>query len=323
MTGSGAGWKCQFSLWLYCSRMTDLDVRQLRTFVAVAELGNFTSAAARLQTSQPNVSRTVASLERTLGVRLLERSTHDCALTQAGEVLLARARLVLESVELAVSLTRRAAGPARRLIIAVKPDSDAGLLPQILDRYERHPDCPPAELLFRETPGLTPAVRAGDADIALVTGPCDTGGLDAEELWHEQRLAVLPAAHRLAGRQQLTICDFAGQPVICWPALPTELDRYYRGADQLPPGQPGQGGPSATSLAEALRLVELGRGVTYLPDSVARRFQRPGLTARPVHGLSGSTALLAWRSGSRDRAVAAFSQAAFQAARAGSRTHAV
>jgi len=57
--------------------------------------------------------------------------------------------------------------------------------------------------------------------------------------------------------------------------------------------------------------------VTYLPDSVARRFQRPGLTVRPVHGLSGSTALLAWRNGSRDRAVAAFSQAARAASRAG------
>src|SRR5262249_2348641 len=157
-------------------------------------------------------------------------------------------------------------------------------------------------------------VRTGLADVALVAGPCDTSGLDAEELWHEHRVVVLSVGHPLADRGQLATTDFDDQPVICWPTLPAQLDRYYRGADQLPAGQPGPAGPSAANLAEALRLVELGRGLTYLPDSVARRFQRPGLIVRPVHGLSGSTALLAWRSGSRDHAVAAFSQAAFHAA---------
>jgi DNA-binding transcriptional LysR family regulator len=126
---------------------------------------------------------------------------------------------------------------------------------------------------------------------------------------------VLPAGHALAGRGTITMADLDGEPVVRWPGVPVLLDRYYRGLDQGPDRQPGRPGPAAASLLEALRLAELGRGVTFLPRSVAARFQRPGLAARPVAGLSGSTAVAAWRSGSRDPAVAAFVQAAFEVAR--------
>ena len=111
------------------------------------------------------------------------------------------------------------------------------------------------------------------------------------------------------------MADLDREPVVRWPDVPGPLDRYYRGLDQGPGSLPGRPGPAAASLLEALRLAELGHGVTFLPRSVAARFQRPGLAARPVAGLSGSTAVAAWRAGSRDPAVAAFVQAAFEVAR--------
>ena len=120
---------------------------------------------------------------------------------------------------------------------------------------------------------------------------------------------------QLAGRDLVTMSDLGDEPVVRWPDVPGPLDRYYRGLDQGPDSQPGRPGPAAASLLEALRLAELGRGVTFLPQSVAARFQRPGLAVLPVAGLSGSTAVAAWRAGSRDPAVAAFVQAAFEVAR--------
>jgi DNA-binding transcriptional LysR family regulator len=72
--------------------------------------------------------------------------------------------------------------------------------------------------------------------------------------------------------------------------------------------------------AAVLPAAELGRGVTFLPRSVAARFQRPGLAVAPVAGRSGSTAAAAWRAGARDPAVAAFVQAAFEVARSAAGT---
>jgi DNA-binding transcriptional LysR family regulator len=231
-------------------------------------------------------------------------------------VLLAEARKLAESADRAARLTQRAAAPSPQLIVAAKPDSDAGLLPAMLERYQGDPGRPPAVLLFRDTHELAPALRSGRADVALIVGPADCEGLDTDELWHEPRVVILPAGHALAGRGAITMADLGDEPVVRWADVPASLDRYYRGLDQGPGSQPGRPGPAATSLLEALRLAELGHGVTFLPQSVAARFRRPGLAARPVAGLPGSTAVAAWRAGSRDPAVAAFARAAFEVAAA-------
>ena len=223
------------------SRMTDLDLRQLRVFVAVAEECSFTHAAARLRLTQPAVSRTVASLERNVGVALLRRSTHECALTPAGQVLLAEARALLESADRAARLVQRAAAPSPQLIVAAKPDSDAGLLPAMLDRYQRDPGRPPAGLLFQDTHELAPALRSGRADVALIVGPAGCEGLDTDELWHEPRVVVLPAGHALAGRDTITMADLDGEPVVRWPDVPARSTgttaAWTRGRAAGPGGQ--------------------------------------------------------------------------------------
>ena len=75
--------KCRSGLWLCSQRMT-VELRHLRSFLAIAEEGNITRAAARLHVSQPALSRTLAQLERDLAVRLVDRSTHHLTLTEAG-----------------------------------------------------------------------------------------------------------------------------------------------------------------------------------------------------------------------------------------------
>lgn len=115
--------------------MNDLEVRQLRYFVAVAEELHFGRAAERLGMAQPPLSRAIRGLERQLGVPLLERTTRQVRLTAAGEILLRDARAVLEGVAAAARRTREAGRPSRRLRVALKADVDGGLLPQILDAY--------------------------------------------------------------------------------------------------------------------------------------------------------------------------------------------
>lgn len=85
-----------------------MELRQLSGFVAVAEERNFCRAAGRLYVSQPALSRMVKKLEAALGVALFDRSTHHVELTEAGRVLLGRARDVLAHIDEAAESVRRA-----------------------------------------------------------------------------------------------------------------------------------------------------------------------------------------------------------------------
>src|SRR4051812_34016377 len=114
-----------------------MDSRELRYFVAVAEELNFGRAATRLGMAQPPLSRTIQQLERRMGVTLLERTSRSVALTAAGEVLLREGRRALSALTAAERRARRADSP--RLVLAMKPISDGGLLEEILANYAADP----------------------------------------------------------------------------------------------------------------------------------------------------------------------------------------
>jgi DNA-binding transcriptional LysR family regulator len=105
----------------YTVCMDDVELRELRYFIAVAEELNFTRAAARLGLAQPPLSAAIAKLERKLGVRLLERTSRRVSLNPAGAALLEQGRFAVEAVGAAVERARRAGTQPSRLIVAVKP----------------------------------------------------------------------------------------------------------------------------------------------------------------------------------------------------------
>src|SRR5689334_6287153 len=108
--------------------MEELETRELRYFVAVAEELHFGRAAARLGIAQPPLSRAIRLMERRLGVSLLERTSRSVRLTPAGEVLLSEGRQALAAVAAASRRTRRAGRGQPRLVLAMKPGTDAGLV---------------------------------------------------------------------------------------------------------------------------------------------------------------------------------------------------
>src|SRR5258708_20022243 len=92
-----------------------MELRHLRYFIAVAEMGSLTEAAKRrLYTSQPSLSRQIRDLEDEVGVELLSRSVHGVELTAAGNAFLDHARLALMQVDAAVDTARSAAQPAKK-----------------------------------------------------------------------------------------------------------------------------------------------------------------------------------------------------------------
>ncbi|MFB7949498.1 LysR family transcriptional regulator [Kitasatospora phosalacinea] len=289
--------------------MSDLEVRQLRYFVAVAEELHFGRAAARLDMAQPPLSRAIRALERQLDATLFERTTRQVALTPAGEVLLRDARTALEAVTAAAHRAHQAGRAAPRLRIALKADLDGGLLPRILDAYAADPAALPPELVLGGHGEQPQALRDGRADVALLQLPCDDRGLDSEPLLTEPTLVALAAADPLAARTALHPDDLAGRE------LPDGAP-----ADGLRPARPGGLRPTAarraSNLSEILSLVETGSIVFFAPASLADRHPRPGIAYRPVRGLPDSTLAVAWPQDARSPAVAAFVRAACATAEA-------
>jgi DNA-binding transcriptional LysR family regulator len=116
-----------------------MELRQLRSFIAVAEDGVISRAAQRLHLTQSALSRQIKALEEDLGVTLLERSAHSVKLTQEGEVLLKEGRGVLERADAAVTKVR-AAGKAVLLRVGYAPTLTAGILPLAISAFtQKHP----------------------------------------------------------------------------------------------------------------------------------------------------------------------------------------
>ncbi|BCJ54148.1 LysR family transcriptional regulator [Actinoplanes sp. NBRC 14428] len=284
--------------------MGDLEVRQLRYFVAVAEELHFGRAAERLGMAQPPLSRAIREMERHLGVQLFVRTTRRVALTPAGEVLLRDARTALDAVTAAARRARNAGRTAPGLRVALKADYDAGMLPEIIETCRRDEASLPVEVLLGSRGDQIPALRDGRADVAMLPEPFDDRGLDTEVLLTEPRRVALAAADPLAARSALRLADLAG-----W---------------TLPGGSPADRGPAPEreppadapryDLAQLFNLVELGRLVWFLPASLARRHPRPGIAYRKVEDLGPSTLLLAWPQDARSPAVAAFVRAALEVA---------
>jgi DNA-binding transcriptional LysR family regulator len=268
----------------------NLELRHYAIFAAVAELGSFTAAAKRLGMSQPSVSRAVTSIEGRLGVALVTRTTRSFTLTEAGETLALESTRVLDAAKAATARTIRAAAP-RCVVLGVKADTAVDFTSHLLRICRDQQPTISVRLKVLSAADIPAALRRGECDVALVTWPVGDRRLSFEDLWTEPRVAVLAARHPLAGEAVLTMTEFLDEPIAQWPDLPRNADRFFQGLDKMPETV-NVVGPAVTDLTTALRLVELGEAVTFLPQSVAARYPRDTLAFRPVQDLSPSTVRL-------------------------------
>ncbi|MFF7549371.1 LysR family transcriptional regulator [Streptomyces canus] len=273
--------------------MDDLETRELRYFVAVAEELHFGRAAGRLGIAQPPLSRAIARLERRLGVRLLDRDRRGVALTDAGGVLLREAGAALDAVAAAARRTRRAGDPKRPLVLATKAGASHEVLRQLLDTVAGEPEAPPIEILLCEVGEQAQLLRDGHADVALMHHPYDDlAGFDSEDLYVEGQVAIVPAGHPLASRVELTLADVQDVPdlpIARWP----RLDGSY----------PDGPGPEVRTQSQLAQLVALGRTLLVIPAS-SRAWQWPEHVAVPVVDAPQVTTVIAWPPSSRSLAVA-------------------
>lgn len=266
------------------------ELRLLRSFVAVAEAGSLTRAAAALHIAQQSLSQQMTTLERQLGVPLLERSSRGVALTERGTVLLREARAVLARAERAVDTVRAGARAELRLGFLASVAND--FMPPVVRAFgERHPD---VALTAEDTPiaALVAGLRDGRLDAALTRPPL-VGDLATEVVHREPVAAVLPEGHPLAGRAELRLTDLAGEPWVLtprtsWPPWHAKYDADFARAGFQP--RIVRRGTTPQGL---LALVAAGVGVTRLPLS-SRSLRDGGVAFVPLAG-EEALVVLAWR----------------------------
>ncbi|WIB61106.1 LysR substrate-binding domain-containing protein [Curtobacterium sp. MCLR17_007] len=246
----------------------DVDLRQLRAFLAVADALHFGRAAERLHMAQPALSQQIRRTERALGVDLFVRTSRSVALTPAGRVLQGRARSLLAQAERDLDeAVRVGRGEVGRLDVGfVVSALPLGPIERVQRFRERHP-LVRVELTEGYTSRLLARVVRGELDLAVVRDPDPTDGVRLTPFRSERFVAAVPRGHRFADRPSIAGSELVDDPFVFFPAEAGALATERNLAPVLSGGRRPVVVQEATTWATVLHLVGAGLGVTVAPAS--------------------------------------------------------
>jgi LysR family hca operon transcriptional activator len=260
-----------------------MELRHLRYFIAVAEIGSLTEAAKRrLYTSQPSLSRQIRDLEDQVGVELLSRSVHGVELTAAGKAFLDHARLALMHVDAAVETARTAAQPPRNTFaIGFQTGQEMDWLPQAM--HVLHDELKNIHVTVSSdySPDLAEALARGQLDLAFLR--VEPGyDLEYHVVDQEPLIVLMPSDHLLTAREAVRRQDFVGEIFIGGSNKATVLravtEDYLRrwGLDiKLDHG--------VDNMAMAMSLIASTRGLALMP-AYAKNLLPGSVVSRPLEG---------------------------------------
>jgi LysR family hydrogen peroxide-inducible transcriptional activator len=260
-----------------------MELYQLRYFLAVAQLGNFSRAAEHCSVTQPSLSQQIANLEAEVGKRLFDRLGRRVQLTEAGRFLLDRAAAIVAAEEDARRCLREDDGLDRaQLAVGAIPTIAPYLLPQALDRFIRR--YPGVELTVHEdgTHSLIEAMVLGELDLAVVALPIADQRLQTQALWSEPLWLTVPQGHRLAGKKRVSVTDLQDERFILLTemhCLGDQIMSFCRAHDCQP-----RIACRSAQLSTVQALIALGQGVSLLPEMARRADDDPRRVYLPLSG---------------------------------------
>src|SRR5215472_9114212 len=273
----------------------DIDTRLLRYFAAVAAEGNLTRAAEHLFVSQSALTKQIKQLESQLGLRLFTRSRAGMTLTALGQALAGATPAVLACWDQALAQTKAAASHAARVLRVGFMSSAANeATQQIIAAFARRRPGWRVDLQQAAWSDPTAGLASGDVDAALLRLPFPgQDDLRIEVLLTEPRWVVLPTAHPLAARDQICFTDLWDEPFVAAPDETGCWRDYWLATDERE-GHPVRIGAVTDQPDAWLTAIANGDGIALAPESAARYYARPGITYRPVTGITPSQVGVAW-----------------------------
>jgi DNA-binding transcriptional LysR family regulator len=254
-----------------------MDRYLLRYFLAVAELGSFSKAAAKVSVTQPTLSVGIAKLEEQVGARLFERTTRRVSLTAAGSRFLGHARRIAQEYELALREVSEAP-QFKRVRAGVLNTIFARDLERVVAAHAAAGAEEALELLDGSERDLANRLTDGRLDVALTILRAGLERFAQEKLRRESYVLIVPSVHKLANTPAIDGGELAGETMIVrrqCEAL-SEISRYFTNRDVRPSFS-----FRTTSDDRAMSMVAAGLGITVAPSS----FRRPGVAQVSLIGL--------------------------------------
>lgn len=269
-----------------------MEFDQLRYFLRVADLANFTRAAEELGISQPALSRSIQRLEEELGQPVFERRGRSLSLTEAGTLLQGRAQQILSLIE-DTKAEICDDGQSGRVRVGAIPTIAPYFLPEVLRQFSE--EFPKATLIVQEntTDALLKSCTQGEVDLAILALPVPTKYLEVEELFEEELLLVLPPDHPLVEKGKIRPSDVEPYPFVLLDevhCLSDNIVSFCRERSFQPVAV-----ERTSQLAMVQELVSLSHGVSMIPamarqlDQSDRRVYRSFAGRKPTR-----TVAVAW-----------------------------
>ena len=257
------------------------DFQELRSFVAVAELGNFRAAAEELAISAPALSRRIVRLEAMLGTRLLERTTRKVSLTNVGRTFLEHARAALDELEGAtLSITEMAQRRVGLVTVACVPSVVHYFLPAVLSSFRlRYPNIR-IRIIEENASEALAAVAEGRADFGLNFVGAQEAGIDFRPFYKESFVIAVRRDSPLARRKRVTWAEVSDQPFMT--VSRTSGNRLLLDIELGKAGIRLNPAYEVAHISTLLGLVEAGLGIAPVPRLALPLSTHPTLAAVPV-----------------------------------------
>ena len=278
----------------------NIELRQLRHFVVVAEELHFGRAAFRLHMTQPPLSLSIQQLEKKLGTTLFIREKRHIVLSAAGFALLPEAKRIIQDTLALSDIAQKAAnGQIGHLTLAFISTVDYNVLPSVLREFRQN--FPKVQLTLQEATSDIQliALREGKIDIGMLVPPTSNKFLEEFhylEIFSESLVLAAPADTTWINDQKIiSLQQCAEQPLIIFPRLiaPSFHDSILACFQNL--GITPKIGQEAIQMQTIISLVSAGMGIALVPQSVSN-LQRPGVLYKKIKEQTPQIKTgLAWR----------------------------
>jgi LysR family transcriptional regulator, hydrogen peroxide-inducible genes activator len=257
-----------------------MEIHQLRYFVAVADEGSFSRAAAKVRVAQPSLSQQIRKLEAEVGQPLFDRLPRSVVLTEAGRCFIEYARQILASIGDARRCVDEFKGEvAGRVAVGAIPTIAPYVLPGLVVTFQKNYPDVILEIVEDVTDSITRRIEAGELDIALASSCRPSPTLRRESVGAEPLLALVPEKHPLAKKDVVELDDLKSQRFLLlheMHCLSQQVNHLLESRRLRP-----EIALAGSQLSTIANMVAASIGVSIVPQMMVKHYATPGCVSLP------------------------------------------